>query len=303
MSVYTRRREKVPGRHANLSPSVLGRAVTLLRRGHGYGAIAAELGVDKKTAYYHLYRFRQRDRTRHRWTPDEDAQLLEGLRAGRCIWALAWELSRSPAGVHDRATQLRHQGAVPLEDEALTGFQAGLLLGCIPSSGSGRMYDRLTRWIDAGALVAERTPGGHFRISRLALLDFLHDPAYWPEWEPFRLTDPDWRREFVTLRGLNDCLTAAQIEERYGLSADLVRYHARRPVSPLSLADRTPRERYFRCFDVETHDWTGSEIPARKGKWYGRLRYPPRQPRRLRQKDHDARLADDVFGRRREGAA
>lgn len=241
--------------------------------------IGAEFGVTAQVVQHHRDLRLRGNRTHQRWTPAEIDLLIDGTSDGLCPWALSYHLKRSIESVRHRLKLLRESGRLTAHDEPLSLHQVGAIMGFRRGKGYlGRdAMTYLRRWIAAGALVAhDAGAAGRCLTSLDNVWDFLHDEAWWPEWNPFRLTIPQWRQELIERRGLGGYLSTAEIVARYGFPESTVRRHIRAGTLP---AVRLPWHKgvtyYAHYLAIESHDWSRCQVPTRRGRDYGRLRHPP----------------------------
>jgi hypothetical protein len=101
-----------------------------------------------------------------------------------------------------------------------TTSEVAHLLGGMMSSNTVR------RWIAEGLLVTTRTGNAKYSwhlITHDALVDALHHPATWRDWQPQDIADPDWREVAEAIRQEETSLCRAMHGRMHFTTVDVVR--------------------------------------------------------------------------------
>jgi hypothetical protein len=163
--------------------------------------------LQKRRILHQAGRISPAERARfRRWTNAELAELHELIRDGLSLGIIAGRLRRTKGALIQRINEdgvsvgsIRRDGLFKVR--TLTDIEVMF----------GVHWSKARRWVTNGWLKAQstrarlnvrtqRVKGAHILISDLALQEFLDNPAAWGDYDPARITDPDWREAAIEAR-------------------------------------------------------------------------------------------------------
>ncbi len=154
---------------------------------------------------------------RRDWTHEEVDRLVTMLDAGHDYDYCARQLRRTPTAIVVKAKRVRCR--MLRRPTVLTAREVARLLGkgCAKS---------VVYWIGAGWLKAKAATSSARTIWRICwddLMAFLQNENYWMAWNAERITDPDLRAEYRTLRATRPrWLTIGAVARRYHVISNTV---------------------------------------------------------------------------------
>ncbi len=201
--------------------------------------------------------------SRREWTPERLAALDDLLDQGLSDVQIARRLGGAPRAVE--LARKRH-GLEPRCARVITGHWAAALLGF-------RCAKKVAKLVRRGAIRGShgwrQGPYRVLMIDRLAIYDYLADPAWWHTWEPEWLTDADMRSWASEVRpAAARFLTTGAVARRLSVTPGAIKAYIARGELPA---------RQWGNWLVDERDLVGFVPPCERPRT-GRIHRLPKRP-------------------------